>query len=105
MSEGFFLGFFLFFVTEKWKTIINSKRWKILTSARVQAQQKGNFLPSKYAANRLITRLRGLWPGSKDGRCITLVIRGLSTSPGHECCKKMPRMVLGVLKATQLYEI
>lgn len=36
--------FCLFFVTEKWKTIINSKRWKILMSARVQElRRRGIF--------------------------------------------------------------
>lgn len=39
-------------------------------SARAQAQQKGNFLPFKYAANVLITRMHSLWPRSKYGRCI-----------------------------------
>lgn len=66
------------------------------------AQEKGNFLPFKYAANILITRLRSLWPGSKDGRCVSLANRGFSASPGHECYKKMLRMVLRVLKATWL---
>lgn len=68
----------------------------------VEDQQKGNLLPSKYAAKILITRLHSLWPGSKDGRCIALANRGLSTFPGYECYKKMPRMVQKILKAMWL---
>lgn len=96
MSEHFWSHFCY---RKKWKTIINSKRWKILISARVQAQQKRNFLPCKYAANVLITRLRSPWPGSKDERCITFANRGLLSSPSHVCYKKMMGMVLRVVKA------
>lgn len=71
-------------------------------SARAQAEQKGNFLPSKYAANIFITKPCGLWPGSKDGRCITSVNRELSTSPGHECYRKMLRIILRILEAAWL---